>query len=116
LRQRQGKEFPFIRPKATILIENPVALIDRSVEKHRNRDVAEAFIDFLFTNRCQRAFAEYGFRPVNQLVASEFSLRYPKPESLFDISYLGGWDAVSKNLYGADGLWTKIVEELARRL
>lgn len=116
LRRKQGKEFPFLRPKATILIENPVALIDRHVDKHNNRDLAEAFIDFLFINECQRAFAQYGFRPVNELVASELSLEFPRPGQLFDIQYLGGWDRVYTDIYGPAGVWTKIVEEIARQL
>jgi sulfate transport system substrate-binding protein len=116
LRQKQGKQFPFLRPNVTMLIENPVALIDHYVDKHNNRDLADAFIDFLFSNECQRAFAEYGFRPVNKLVASELQLEYPQPKYLFDIHYLGGWEQVFARIYGPAGVWTKIVEELARQL
>lgn len=115
LRQKQGKEFPFLTPESTILIENPVALIDKYVDKHKNRDLAEAFINFLFTNECQRAFAEYGFRPVNELVNSEFTLKFPKPELLFDIHYLGGWNKVFTSIFGSEGVWTKVIEELANR-
>jgi len=62
----------------------------------------------------QRAFAEYGFRPVNEEVATEFSQQYPQPEYLFDINYLGGWETVDKTIFGADGVWTQIVEEIAQ--
>ena len=113
LRQKQGKEFPFIIPRATILIENPVAIIDKHVNKHKNRDLAEAFINFLFTNECQRAFAKFGFRPVNELISVEFMSKYPNPELLFEIHYLGGWEHVFKSIYGPEGVWTKITEELA---
>ncbi len=113
LRQKQGEEFPFIIPKATILIENPVALIDKNVEKHQNGDVAEAFVDFLFSNDSQRAFAAYGFRPVNEVTSLEFARKYPRPGYLFEIHYLGGWEHVYTNIYGPEGTWTKVMSELS---
>lgn len=115
LRQKQGKEFPFIIPRATIMIENPVSIIDKYVDKHQNRDVAEAFINFLFSNESQRAFANYGFRPVNEVVSLEFVKKYPQPEHLFEIHYLGGWEHVYSYIYGPKGIWTKIIEELANK-
>lgn len=113
LRQQSGRDFPFIIPDATILIENPIALIDRNVDKHGNREVAEAFIDFVLTKASQRSFARYGFRPIDEEAAAEFREEFPKPKLLFDISYLGGWDRVSLELYGEKGIWTQIIQELA---
>ena len=113
LRKKQGKNFPFIIPEATILIENPIALIDKNVDKHNNRDAAEAFIEFVHQKKAQQAFAKYGFRPVDDEILKEFKEQYPVPQYLFDIHYLGGWERVQKELYGQEGIWTKIVEELA---
>ena len=112
LRQKQGKDFPFIIPGATILIENPVALLDKNVDKHGNRTVAEAFVAFLFTPGSQRTFARYGFRPVDPEVAAEFAGAYPVPALLFDIFYLGGWGRVNDEIYGPEGTWTQIMGEL----
>ena len=114
LRQMQGKDFPFIIPEATILIENPVAIVDKNVEKHGNRQVAEAFIKFLYTETAQRAFANYGFRPVDDDVAQEFGDKYPVPKYIFYVEYLGGWELIHKEIYGRNGVWTKIIEEIAR--
>lgn len=113
LRQKSGRDFPFLIPEATILIENPIALVDRNVDKHGNREVARAFIDFVLSREAQRHFARYGFRPVDEGISEEFAEEYPKPRLLFDISYLGGWEKVSKEIYGTDGIWTRIIRELA---
>jgi sulfate/thiosulfate-binding protein len=113
LRQKNGRDFPFLIPEATILIENPIALVDRNVDKHGNREAASAFIDFVFSGQMQRNFARYGFRPVDEEVAKEFADKYPKPRLLFDISYLGGWEKVTKEIFGEDGIWTRIIQELA---
>ena len=113
LRQKQGREIQFIIPEATILIENPIAIIDKNVEKHQNRVVAEAFVEFVLTKESQRAFCKYGFRSVDEEIAAEFVQQYPIPQYLFDINYLGGWDTVTETIFGADGIWTKVIEELA---
>ena len=113
LRQKQGKNFPFIIPESTILIENPIAIVDKNVDKHGNREAAEAFIEFVLSPESQRSFAGYGFRPVDSDVFKEFQDTYPSPSLLFDISYLGGWENVTENIYGPKGVWTEIINELA---
>lgn len=113
LRQFEGAEFPFVVPKATILIENPIAVVDRNVEKHGTRDLAEAFVQFCLTESAQRSFAKFGLRPVLPQIAEEFKAKFPQPEMLFDMSYLGGWTGVEKTIYGPEGVWTKAVEDIA---
>ena len=113
LRQRQGKDFPYIIPDATTLIENPIAVVDKYVDKHGTRKAAEAFVDFVMSKEVQRSFARYGFRPVDEEILEEFKSQYPVPPLLFDTSYLGGWENVSKDIYGPEGVWTQIIRELA---
>jgi sulfate transport system substrate-binding protein len=113
LRQKQGKEFPFIIPDTTILIENPIAIVDENVDKHGNRKAAEAFIDFVLSREAQRSFASYGFRSVDDEVSKEFESKYPVPPQLFDIHYLGGWENVTRDIYGPEGIWSQIIQELA---
>jgi sulfate/thiosulfate-binding protein len=113
LRLKQGRNIEYVIPEATILIENPIAVIDQNVDKHQNRQAVEAFVDFLLSEDSQRAFARYGFRPVNEAVAAEFQEYFPTPNLLFDITFLGGWDRVHTEIFGPQGIWTKVVEELA---
>lgn len=114
LRQMQGKEFPFILPDATILIENPIALVDKYVDQHGTRELAKAFIDFVYTKEAQRSFAKYGFRPVDDGVLKEFAAKYPTPPMLFDMSYLGGWNTIDTALYGPQGVWTQAIQEKSK--
>jgi sulfate/thiosulfate transport system substrate-binding protein len=112
LRQMQGEEMDFVIPSATILIENPIAVVDAFVDKHKNREAAEAFINFVKTPASQRSFAKYGFRPVDPEIAAEVAEKFPKPKLLFDVKYLGGWEQIHKDIYGEQGAWTKVMEEL----
>jgi sulfate transport system substrate-binding protein len=115
-RLKAGRPYEVIMPAETVLVENPVAIVDRNVDKHRVRDLAEAFIAFLHGAEAQRAFAELGFRPVGDTGPERGapSLTFSRPTDLFTIADLGGWDRVSSHLFGPTGLWTKAVEELAQ--
>ena len=109
-----GQNYDYVIPHSTILIENPVALVDKHVDKHGVRQVAEAFVDFLWTAEAQRAFAKYGLRPVDHTVAQEVKSQYPQVADLWKIDYLGGWKKVGDSIYGPQGVYTRVSEELQR--
>jgi sulfate/thiosulfate-binding protein len=76
-----GGEYDVVYPRSTILIENPVAVVDGYVDQRGTREVAEAFVQFLFTQNAQRIFANHGFRPVNPIVAADFGLEIAAPDA-----------------------------------
>lgn len=110
--QMGGQKHEYVIPRSTILIENPVAVVDVNVDKHGTRAAAEAFRDFLFTKEAQTIFAEYGLRPVDPEVAKATQAQYPPVEDLFSISQAGGWKTVTPKFFGADGIFTKLLEEV----
>lgn len=112
--RQSGQTYDYVIPRSTILIENPVALIDKYVDKHGTREVAEAFVNFLWTAEAQRAFAKFGLRSVDKAVADETKKEFPKVEDLWTMEYLGGWKKVTEEIYGPQGIYTKLVEELQK--
>jgi sulfate/thiosulfate-binding protein len=112
--KQSGQNYDYVIPHSTILIENPVALIDKNVDKHGVRDVAQAFIDFLWSAEAQRAFARYGLRSVDPAVAQEVKSQYPEVADLWKMDYLGGWKKVADIIYGPQGVYTRVSEELQR--
>lgn len=110
--QKGGQDYEYVIPRSTILIENPVAVIDTYVDKHGTRAVAEAFRDFLFTREAQQVFAEYGLRSVDPAVAEETKAQYPEVQDLFKIGDVGGWGKVTTKFFGDDGIYTKLIEEV----
>jgi sulfate transport system substrate-binding protein len=113
--RKAGQTYEYVVPRSTILIENPVALIDSSVDKHGVRELAEAFLDFLWGAEAQRAFVEYGLRPVDAAVAAEVESRFPKVQDLWKIDELGGWKRVSGEIFGPQGVFTRVSAESARK-
>ena len=81
----------FVIPKATLLIENPLAATKGAPA------AARAFAKFLYTPAAQRIFAQTGYRPVVKSVAKEFS--FPSRPDLFTIKSVGGWPKVTKDFF-----------------
>jgi sulfate/thiosulfate transport system substrate-binding protein len=107
-----GQNYDYVVPRSTILIENPVALVDTYVDKHGVRQAAEGFIDFLWTRDAQRVFARYGLRPVEPSTAQEVAGQFQPAGDVWKIDFLGGWKKVSQDIFGQNGVYTKSFEEL----
>jgi sulfate/thiosulfate transport system substrate-binding protein len=113
--RQSGQTYEYVVPHSTILIENPVALIDKYVDKHGAREVAEAFIGFLWTQEAQRAYAKYGLRPVvPTAVGADLLAQFPPVQDLWKVDYLGGWKKIAEEIYGPQGVYSKVSEELQR--
>jgi sulfate/thiosulfate transport system substrate-binding protein len=91
--QKKGQNVQFVIPKATILIENPIAVT--STSKHKTE--ARAFLKYLRTKPAQRIFAENGYRPV--IKGATQGLNFPQRPQLFTIKYVGGWPKVDKRFF-----------------
>lgn len=106
-----GKRYDYVTPSSTILIENPVALVDAHVDRHGSREVAQAFIDFLTTAEAQRAYAEHGLRPVVEGVALETQERFAPVEDLFTIRDLGDWQEAQGLLFAEGGVYDRALAQ-----
>ena len=95
--QKKGQNLPFIVPKSTILIENPIAVTKTSA----NKDKANQFLRFLRTPAAQQVFADWGYRPVVPSVLTKNRKKFPVRPGQFTIDQLGlgGWDKVQKRFF-----------------
>lgn len=114
LAQKNGQKLPYVVPDVNISIDNPVTVVDKNVDKHGTREVAEAFVKYLFTAEAQREFANTGFRPVDSTVAQEVAKEYPKIKTLFTAQDLGGWDAIQKKFFDDGGIFDKIQASIGK--
>lgn len=105
--RKAGKKMDYAIPSSTILIENPIAVVDVYAAKHGSRDLADAFVRFLATPESQRLLAEYGLRAVDRDVAQEVAAAYPEVKGLFTIRDLGGWPLVTKTVFASGGVFER---------
>ena len=108
LAKQKGEVLPFVVPDPNISIDNPIAVVDANVDKHGNREVAEAFVQFVFTPEAQKEFAKAGFRAVDEGVAKDNAKDFPTVKKLFTITDLGGWDKVQKAYFDDGAIFDKI--------
>ncbi|MEH2198845.1 sulfate ABC transporter substrate-binding protein [Nostoc sp.] len=105
---KNGNKLPYVVPQVNISIDNPVALVDKNVDKHGTREVAQAFVDFLYSTEAQREFAKLQYRPVNPTVTEEVASQHPPIKTLFTSQDLGGWDIIQKKFFGDGAIFDKV--------
>lgn len=114
LAKQKGEVLPFVIPDPNISIDNPIAVVDTNVDKHGTREVAEAFVQFVFTPEAQREFAKAGFRSVDVGVAKDSAKNFPTIKKLFTITDLGGWDQVQKAYFDDGAIFDKIQAQVGK--
>lgn len=110
--QQAGINYELVLPSSTIRIDNPVAVVDTYVDKHGTREVAEAFVDFLFTKEAQEIFAKHGLRSPDPEVAQATTNQYPPIADLFTIDEFGGWTEATPTFFGDEGIFYKIFAQV----
>lgn len=110
--QQAGVNYELVLPTSTIRIDNPVAVVDTYVDKHGTREVAEAFVEFLFTKEAQEIFAKNGLRSPDPDVAAATANQYPPIEDLFTIDEFGGWKEATPTFFGDNGIFYQIFAQV----
>jgi sulfate/thiosulfate-binding protein len=110
---KKGVHTDYHIPKATLLIETPVALTKTGLGK----PAAKTFYKYLWSATAQKAFADQGYRPVVKSAARGY--RFYKPPGLFTISSkklgLNGWQKVNRRFFDPNkGIVAVIERSLGR--
>jgi sulfate/thiosulfate-binding protein len=105
LQKELGKDdFEIVNPSVSILAEPPVAVVDKNADRHGTRKVAEAYLQFLYSDEGQQIIAKHHYRPRNPKVASTL----PKI-SLFTIDEVfGGWQKAQPKHFEDGGVFDQI--------
>jgi sulfate transport system substrate-binding protein len=108
----KGK-FDIVVPSISILAEPPVAVVDKNVDRHGTRRVAEAYLKYLYSAEAQEIVARNYYRPRNPAVAAKYKARYPNV-SLLTIKNFGGWAKAQSTHFNDGGLFDQIFESAKR--
>ena len=110
LAQQKGEKVEYVIPDVNISIDNPIAVVDKNVDKHGTREVAEGFVKYLYSPEAQQEFVKLGFRPVDETLAQtkEVTDKFPKVKTLGTVADFGGWSAIDKKFFADGGVFDKI--------
>jgi len=97
-----------VTPSLSILAEPPVAVVDKVVDKHGTRKVAQAYLEYLYTPEGQDLAAQNYYRPRDAKVAAKYTKQFGKV-NLFTIDdVFGGWRTAQKTHFSEGGVFDQI--------
>jgi len=104
-------KFEIVVPSLSILAEPSVAVVDKVVDKKGTREVAEAYLQYLYSDEGQEIAAKNFYRPTNAKVAAKYANKFPSIK-LFKIDEaFGGWKNAYKVHFADGGTFDQIYQK-----
>jgi sulfate/thiosulfate transport system substrate-binding protein len=108
LKEHGADKFEIVYPSVSILAEPPVALVDRNVDRHGTRQVAEAYLQFLYTRQAQEIEARNFYRPRDPEVLRAFARQFPSIPLFTVDEVFGGWQKAQATHFADGGVFDQI--------
>jgi sulfate transport system substrate-binding protein len=103
-------KFEIVTPSLSILAEPPVSVVDKNVDKHGTRKVAEEYLKYLYSPEAQEIAGKNFYRPRDPKVAEKFASQFA-PVKLFTIDEVfGGWGKAQKTHFDDGGVFDQIYQ------
>lgn len=103
-------KYEIVTPSVSMLCQPSVAVVDEVVDKHDTRDVATAYLQYLYSNEAQRIIGEHYYRPSNQDILQEFSDVFNLDMNLVNIGHFGGWTQAQATYFADGGVFDQIYD------
>jgi sulfate/thiosulfate transport system substrate-binding protein len=104
-------KFEVIYPSISILAEPPVSIVDKVVDRRGTRDVATAYLQYLYSPEGQEIAAQNFYRPRLAEVAQRYTKQFPNID-LFTVDALfGGWTNAQKTYFDDGGVFDQIYQQ-----
>jgi sulfate transport system substrate-binding protein len=103
-------KFEVVAPSLSILAEPPVAVVDKVAGKHGTKAVAQAYLEYLYTDAGQEIVAKHFYRPRNAAVAAKYASQFPKLSLVTVDEVFGGWKKAHGTHFADGGLFDQIYQ------
>ncbi|QHZ56819.1 sulfate ABC transporter substrate-binding protein [Brevibacillus sp. NSP2.1] len=104
-----GKDkFEIVNPSISILAEPPVTVVDKYAEKHKTKEVAEAYLQFLYTKKGQEIAAKHYYRPRSEEVLKAHTPAFPEIEMFTIDELFGGWTKAQQIHFSDQGVFDQL--------
>jgi len=97
-------------PSLSIVAEPPVTVVDKVVDKRKTRKVAEAYLQYLYSDEGQEIAARNYYRPQSAAIAKKYEKQFPKVQ-LVTIDDFGGWQKAQKAHFSDGGVFDQIYQK-----
>ena len=103
-----GSKFKLVYPSLSILAEPPVTLVDKNVDRKGTRAVAQAYLDYLYSDVGQHIVAKHFYRPANEKIAAQYASKLPHiPLFTIDQTF-GNWTKANQTHFADGGVFDQI--------
>lgn len=110
LKEFGADKLQIVTPSLSILAEPPVTVVDKTVDKRGTRKVAEAYLNYLYTEEAQDIIGKHFYRPTSERAAKKYAGQFAKV-SLFKIDEVfGGWTKAQKEHFSDGGIFDQIYQ------
>jgi sulfate transport system substrate-binding protein len=110
LKEFGSDKVEIVTPSISILAEPPVAVVDKVVDKHGTRKVAEAYLSYLYTDEAQEIIGKNYYRPTTDKAQKKYASQFAKIK-LFNIDEtFGGWTKAQKDHFADGGIFDQIYQ------
>ncbi|EDR64889.1 thiosulfate-binding protein [Yersinia pestis biovar Mediaevalis str. K1973002] len=101
-------QFDIVTPSVSILAEPTVSVVDKVVDKRGTRDVADAYLKYLYSPEGQTIAAKNYYRPRDPVVAAKFAKEFPQLKLFTIDEVFGGWTQAQKTHFATGGVFDEI--------
>ena len=105
-------EYELVTPSVSIKAEPSVAVVDANAEKDGVSDLAQAYLEYLYSPEAQRLEAENGYRPSDPAILAEYGDRFDLDVDLCSIDDFGGWDQAYADFFADGAIFDQIYAEI----
>ncbi len=111
IKKELGDKFDVVYPSTSILAENPITVVDKFANKHKTQTVAQAYVNYHFSESGQEIAVHHYLRPSLDSVAQKYKDRF-KPIQLFSVDEVfGGWAKAQKTHFADGGTFDQIYQK-----
>lgn len=103
-----GPNFELVYPSSSILAEPAVALVDKNVDRHGTRAIAEGYLRFLYTPQAQDIIGKHFFRPREAAAAAKYAATFKQLPTVTVDAAFGGWKAAQAKHFADGGVFDQI--------
>ena len=103
-----------VTPSLSILAEPPVSVVDKFADKHGTRKVADAYLQYLYSEEGQDIAAKNYYRPIDKKVAAKYAKTFANVKLITIDEVFGGWQKAQKTHFEDGGSFDQIYKPAAR--
>lgn len=108
LKEQGGDQFQIVYPPVSILAEPPVSIVDKNVDRHNTRNIAESYLKFLYTKKAQEIEATNFYRPRDAGILNAHAADFPKI-TLYNFNEIfGNWQKAEAIFFADKAIFDQI--------